>query len=56
MALFYLLYSYTSDIPTTAETTIGTFADNTIILSRNCFRTTATPPKSIRSMGQKMEN
>jgi hypothetical protein len=29
--VFYLLY--TSDIPTTAETTIGTSADDTIILS-----------------------
>jgi hypothetical protein len=31
--VFYLLYLYTSHIPTTAETTIDTFADDTIILS-----------------------
>jgi hypothetical protein len=38
--LFYLLY--TSDIPATAETTIGTFADDTIILSSHEHPETAS--------------
>jgi hypothetical protein len=38
--LFYLLY--TSDIPTTAETTIGTLADDTIILSSHEHPETAS--------------
>jgi hypothetical protein len=38
--VFYLLY--TSDIPTTTETTIGTFADYTIILSSHEHPETAS--------------
>jgi hypothetical protein len=38
--VFYLLY--TSDIPTTAETTIGTFADDTVILSSHEHPETAS--------------
>jgi hypothetical protein len=38
--IFYLLY--TSDIPTTAETTIGSFADDTIILSSHEHPETAS--------------